>query len=1115
MSDQTTRRFPRFLTQRSISNEVKATIAKLGADPNGTGRQRENMRLPDGRVMSHIANQTIGNIQDARNLFQVLPDMDYARQVLISATISPGDLTDTKVLYSIKNDALDTNLTGPLLRKVQEFFDNSYRIRSLLHPILNDVMFETGSYPVLIMPESSIDRIINADNYSGVSMESAINILDGHLQEETDSSGRYVPWGILGNPVNDPRQRVDSYTGVSFESLTYSRDNSYVRDVDVSKIKISFESLSSDDGSQEAMKDLANVLQKRITEQGPTIEVSDNLNILKRPMVIDTRRKIAVRRIYGGRLHQRASLESRAQNGDVNAQRNLAAIEKSLYSKRRYKHIPVQPVMTHLQTGQETFGHPLVIHLPSESVIPIHVPGNPAEHIGYYVLLDIDGNPISVADQTTYYDDIRSQMSSADGYSSQVLAQARRGMEGMGGINNEIIDEMSRIHSEAVEVDLLSRLRSGALSGNYQLGKTENINRIMLARHLKGQRTTMLFVPAELMSYIAFDYNEFGVGKSVLEDGKILGSIRAALMLANTLATINNAVGGKTIEIELDPEDENPVETVEFMLAEHAKVNSQGFSRIVGSTHPLGLADQIQNHGVNVVVSGNTRYPETKFNVGQRDGTSKPVDTELEEMMRKRHIQMFGLSPELMEGINQTDFATTVVQNNLMLLKRVIQNQEKFEPFLTEIVRRYVLNSGVFLTEMREVVRANIKFLPDEIAKDAKLSDEEKVDTFIYEFIEALFVELPSPEVGDIKKSTEAFEAYSDALDKVIDAYMSEEMFATDTGIGMEEVLPNVKAVVKAEFQRRWLRNNNIMPELDVFNTVSEEEGAPAFDLLEAAGNHLDGLNNALSDYIKKVLKAAKRRAKAAEKIAQSKQALEDAKGGSTDMDDGLGGEGGELEGGDLEGGDDLSGLDNPEGETEALDAEGGDLEGLDDVPAETEVEGSEAEVTEDSTDSEIVTDAEDTFDVASVDDETPTDDTQAAEVDVPETPDAEPAEEPEVEEPATTEEPEVPTEEEQADEPETAEVPEVEEESEEVTIPEVEEPTDTPTEELDVEEEPETQEEEEEVTPPEPDAEPSEQEQEEIDTDEIEKEAEKQKKEAEDAEDDLEIPDIEPPKLK
>ena len=522
-----TRRLPKLASQRSIPNEVKAAIGKLGADPHGTGSPRQNVRLPDGRVMAHIANTTIGNIRDAKNLFQVLPDMDYARQILISATISPGDLTDSKVLYSVNDDALDSNLTGPLLRSTQEFFDDSYRIRSLLHPMLNDIMFETGSYPLLVMPESSIDRIINADNYSGVSMESAITTLDSHIREQTDDTGKYNSWGVLGPGAPTTaaaKAKVDSYTGVSFEALANTA--AYDGDIKFDNFNVSLESMipETDDNRELRVKlaELGKAASTRIASMESSVTVLDNLNILKRPMVLDTRRKLAVRRIYGGKLHGTASLESLASNGNVDAKRNLKAIQNSMYTKRRYQHVPVQPLMTHAQTNMETYGHPLVLHLPSESVIPIHVPGNPSEHVGYYVMLDIDGNPICVADQMSYLDDIRAQMNNVDSQASQLIQQARRGFEGMGGVQNEIIDELGKIYSETVEADLLARLRSGAMSGNYELGKTQNVNRLMLARERQAARLILEGAQPQQVDRVL---TEFGLPMGTFELQDMAGGI--------------------------------------------------------------------------------------------------------------------------------------------------------------------------------------------------------------------------------------------------------------------------------------------------------------------------------------------------------------------------------------------------------------------------------------------------------------------------------------------------------------------------------------------------------------------------------------------------------------
>lgn len=924
--------FPKIASSRKIPDEIKATIGKLARDPHGTSRGSRGVQIPDNRVLGHVANKTIGNINDARNGFQVLPDMDYARQIIVSATISPGDLTETKVLYSVNNEDLDTNLTGPMLREVQSFFDDTYRITKLLPTILSDVLFEKGSYPILIMPESSIDQIINSDQYKGASLESAVISLENHLREEVGADGIYTPWGALGFPSQEKGK------GVSFESLRQDEYSKYSH--------VAFPSMESNDPKNLTRKSACDALNLITTTRDKNFVVTDNPNILKRPMVLETKRKLAIRRIYGGKLRgslKRSSSSSQASpaagksilydgksvqlsssNEGISMEAGrverkpttLNEVESAFYSQRRYQHIPVQPILTKAQVGADTYGHPIVMHLSPECVIPIHVPGNPAEHVAYYVLLDINGNPLSVTAHDNYYDDIRNQLNSNDQFSSQMLQTTRRGMEGQGTMNNEIIDEMTRIHSDTIESDLLARLRAGVMDGEYNLSRTDHINQMMFSRHLKGQKTIMLYVPAEMMTYIAFDYNEYGVGKSLLEDAKILTSIRSALMLANTLATLNNAAGGKTISITLDPKDENPAETVEFLLSEHAKVNSEGFARIIGQTHPLGLADQIQNHGVNVMVEGNSRYPETKFDVTSRDGTAKVIDADLEKTMRDRHYQVFGLSSELADGINEADFATTVVQKNLMLLKRVIHNQDKLEPFLCDFVRQYTLNSGILLDLLRAIVEENKQYLP---AKERSAAD---VDEFIHEFIMSLVASLPRPEVNDIAKQMEAFDAYTAGLEKIVSVYLSEEMFITDANVGVEDILPAVKANIISEFQRRWLRARNIMSEVDIFSTMDEED-APSFDFLEVSQNHLEGLTNSLMKYMKSALKNLEKKSKKKAEIEKLK-ADADSLGGSDD----LGGGTDELGGGDdLEGTDDLDagGLDDSLGGGDGLDG------GLDD----------------------------------------------------------------------------------------------------------------------------------------------------------------------------------------
>src|SRR5690606_14541322 len=135
----------------------------------------------------------------------------------------------------------------------------------------------------------------------------------------------------------------------------------------------------------------------------------------------------------------------------------------------------------------------------------------------------------------------------------------------------------------------------------------DHVNLLMLSRALKGQMTTMLFVPAELLIYIAFDYNEYGVGKSILEDAKDLAAHRAAVQVANVIGATKNAIPGKDITISLDQELRDVEEAVAFMANEALGLAYHEFPHGIFSS--ATLAEALQMSAININVEGHPRYP--------------------------------------------------------------------------------------------------------------------------------------------------------------------------------------------------------------------------------------------------------------------------------------------------------------------------------------------------------------------------------------------------------------------------------------------------------------------------------------------------------------------------
>lgn len=882
MSKEFDKRYGKIPNRKSLTDVDKSIVSKLvnptNTVPGLSGRNKE-LSIPDFSILSRVAHRTASSVTDARNMFQVLPDMDLARQIMVSAIISPTDLTSSVLLYSLNNNDLDSNLTGPMLRKVEEYFTQVYKINELLPTILDDALFMRGSYPMVVLPESTIDHAINSTGR--VSLET--------LSDVVDSTGWYRPIGILGNPQSNQTYAtsLEAFGGEVNFGATITKE------ICTGNVNLP--------------------LEKKTIEIKNAYRVTDNPNVLKNPLLVDRLRKQRLGDIYGMRRRQIA-LESKRSKSDTaepkDKDRNsLDEIQRTFYLNRQYSQVPLQPLLTPKQLNKENVGHPIVMHLPSEAVIPVHVPGNPRQHVGYYILLDVNGHPISLSGRDDFYSDIRSSMAKNPDMASHLLNMTRRATYGREDWNSVEINEMARNYGQIVEKDLLNRLRNGAMHGEYEFSRTEEVERLMFSRAMSQKNTLMLFVPVELMIYVTFDYNEFGIGKSLLEDGKILASVRATLLFANTMAAVKNATGTQTINIELPPDDQDPYGTVEFMLNMYAKLNREGFP--IGDTHPADLINHLQNAGKNIAVTGHPAFPEVKFDIQSRDGSHKEINTELEEMLRKRHIQMFGLTPEVMEAAAGADFATQVVNNFLMLLKRVVQYQKEIKPFIEDFHRKYILNSSFLLDELREIVQQNKKFLPKEFAKN-----DEGFDDFVYEFVNCLCVELPSPETNRLKEQMEAFDAYTQAITTAIDAYFSEEMLDSTAAQSLHESVPTTKSALIAFFRRKWLRENGVLPELDIFGTMEEEEG-PALNLLEEMENYNEGLLSSVEKYMERVHKAAIARKKRLDKENGTYDEAMNSGG-----DGGMGGEDDFSDGG--EGGD---GFDegNGTGDGSDLDMSGGD----------------------------------------------------------------------------------------------------------------------------------------------------------------------------------------------
>lgn len=811
----TDKSFPKI---KNISAIDQAMLDRLVIDPHSTSKGGVPRINPS--AVAQIFKRTARETNDIRNIFKVMPWLHLSREILISSITAPGDLIQCVLSFTNKMKGVQPALTAQLDKVLKDAFVDEQDMESKVYEWVDEGMI-MGSHPIMIIPESSLDKMLNAQ----MSNEAVATY------GEEFSNGWYKPKGLLGVPA----KTTSDVQYVSFESFSAKRIDVELVDLHTIKGKTT--------------------TGKAVKTVPLPIRVTDNLAIFRKPVVDKAMRSRNFTHAYG-----ETAFESLSKKMDA------AAIQKRFFKRPKLSSRERLEIISVTKTDEiKGLGHPMVYHLPPESVIPIYIPGDVTNHPWYIVLNDFNGYPVSFVRQSSYYDDVRGHLTnngSESQASGDIIQMAKEALGGsISEVSNADIDRLTQMNSEIIESDIVNRIRAGIAGGEVTFTMPEHIKRMMYARVLANKQTTMVLVPADYMVYIAYDYNEFGVGKSILEDAKGLAAQAAAVHVANILGAIQNAIPGKDINITLEPDDENPVEAVTYMASEALGLAYRQFPMHVSTT--AGLTEQLQLSAFNINVSGNPRYPEVSSTITPRESTQVVIDPELKSQLKDDLNSVFGLTPEMVDNINQPDFATTAVNNSLLLLKRVMNGQAKTNPFLTDYVRIFTYNSGILLTRLLDVVENNKKHIPKEYSNPLE---------FVEDYINSVHVALPKPQTENLIKQAELLEKMEQAMDKILDANFKQEFLAGFDNPALEEAYPVLRESFKGLLLRKWMREHGIFRDLDVFGT--SDEGSPLADLSAEMMTHTEVLRETIGDFYKKVANYVDRnKKKVADIVAKGEKA--------------------------------------------------------------------------------------------------------------------------------------------------------------------------------------------------------------------------------------------------
>lgn len=804
-----TSRFPAIsVTRRDPALAAIASKAETGRSSYFTaGGVGSSAATHNGHMARQILAKRAKRNSDAAAAPKILPDIELAIQILVASITSPQDMTSVELLYTPPSDVLNSELTASVMARIKRHFDETYVFKDKLSILLREALFEKGAYAVAVIPENAIDQLING--VRAVSTES--------IKEFLHDDGTVRQLGILGK--SGVVAQKESRLGLSMESIgTFTPPSLGKEDTRV----VYYDTPHLSDNS-----DLIGEYDGGVAAKEEYLLVTDNPTVLRLPSLNAATRSNRVRDMFASGIGG-FTMESLSQD--------KFKVANAVFRQRPHASEPVAAIPSQNELDRRSVGEPLVMKLPSESVLPVHVPGNPTQHVAYLILIDEEGNPLESPDGDQLYSSLKQTRNTT--LSSNLIRKASLNL----GIEPDAFDPNNQMHArfasslyaEMVERDIISRIQNGVYAKQVTISNNEHAYRLMFSRVLAKKYTQILYIPVEYMTYFAFKYTDDGIGRSLLDDQSVLFTMRATLLFSDILGAVKNSIGRSRVSVEIDPADSDPMKTLEMMQDEF--VRSRSVSLPFSMSNPDDFTTFLQRAAIEWEFT-HPKLPVAKVDVQQVASTYQRPDGDLQESLRKTSIMGLGLQPEAVDQANGPDFAKSVVQGNVLLQKRVIGWQDQLNPMITDHLRKYAMASRSLIDDVKQLLENSydgirLELDPEEMKGVDIPEDVQKrvvISRALHLFLSSFKVELPKPSSVTLEGQLEDLESYSKALDSALDAYLSSDVFTENvSGNFGSEQINTLKAMYKGYFMRKYLAEKGVMSE--VAELVTEDDNGPGID---------------------------------------------------------------------------------------------------------------------------------------------------------------------------------------------------------------------------------------------------------------------------------------------
>ena len=739
--------------------------------------------IPSYGALDANLSKTVSDRRDIKNILEMNPNAQLAIDICVNGTLSPNNTLDSQLQYKSSYDKLGS-IKSTLLQKIREIMNAQVELEDILPTVLKDAKYDVGSYALLVVPTGRIREMIKSEKLERTNsdqkimkFESMINDFS-NVKRPLQADKRYLEPSALSFKLEDIGLETTTSLDVS-KLITVHSDLEIIR---MNKMRENWIKQEAVNGCLDSLEDFSNYDIK-----------ADMAEMAKE--------------------HKQEGLDDSVIADSLNRARNYAFDDV----------ISLAP-----EVDPDGIDMAVHMHIPHESIFVMHKPGSPEDHVGYYIALDMSGNPISVGDELNIhnpnYNGTYGNDASNSAMSGQANFAAGNTEMGFSGMNNSSIQgrrisDKTALFSKVTEKQLVDKIKSGYFKHHdISLAEHKDLMQTMFQRLLSNKQTQLIFVPASLMTYIAFEYDENGNGISLIIKHKNIGVLNSILTLANTLSAINNTIDYKEVRVKFDDDELDFNKTTDMVIGNLVRHSSMNGSRLL-STDVYKQFDYLGTKGYQLAFEDHPSFPGTSVEINNLDRERAAPDVDVMEKNEALLIQSLGSTPEVVDMARNVEFASSYFQSNLQAARRAIADQKILTKFLDKFIRTYLMNSPLALKWMIQEI--------DRSRKDNPELRGIKTIELVRGFINSVTTHLPKPDMVKVELLDKAIIEQEKLVDHVLKYTIGEEALqGEDVGEHLETTLEAIRRKIKAVIMRDFLASNNMFNEgiiNAIFNNDAEE----------------------------------------------------------------------------------------------------------------------------------------------------------------------------------------------------------------------------------------------------------------------------------------------------